>query len=251
MYPKATSEFIPVCREVAAGLQEGDGGAHLISVHPDPSVASSRFIHSEDWLAFNMIQTCIDYDQIHAAVTADYARAPAKPVVMAEGGYEGLEFGKLQTPHHIRMQAYWTQLAGGHHVYGHNEAWRKPLDWQEWLDAPGSQQLTQFKEIVTSLDGWWEMIPDQSIFLSGEGSGYRLNMAARSTSGGWILAYLSEACTFSIRLDSINASRRGRAFWINPVSGERQPVGIYQGQDTPSLTTLASWPDALLLLEAM
>src|SRR5579871_6371750 len=80
MYPRATEAYIPVCRELAAGLQEGDGGAHLISVHPDPSVASSSFMHDEPWLAFNMIQTCIDYDKIDEAVTTDYRRPPAKPV---------------------------------------------------------------------------------------------------------------------------------------------------------------------------
>ena len=86
------------------------------SDQPDPAVASSSFIHDEAWLAFNMIQTCTRYEQIPEAVAADYGRKPVKPVVMAEGGYEGLEFRRLQTAHHIRKQAYWSQLAGGHHI---------------------------------------------------------------------------------------------------------------------------------------
>ena len=102
MYPKAQESFVPVCRELAAGLREGDGGSHIVSVHPDPAVASSSFIHGEEWLAFNMIQTCTEYDRINEAVSADYAKTPVKPVIMAEGGYEGLEFGKLQTAHDIR-----------------------------------------------------------------------------------------------------------------------------------------------------
>jgi len=89
MYPQARETYAPVCRELAAGLLEGDGGRHLICVHPDPSVASSSFLHEEPWLAFNMIQTCISFDQIYSSVTADYMRKPIKPVVMAEGGYEG------------------------------------------------------------------------------------------------------------------------------------------------------------------
>ncbi|MCK4276385.1 MAG: DUF4038 domain-containing protein, partial [Phycisphaerae bacterium] len=141
MYPKAARGFIPVCRKLAAGLQEGDGGAHLLCVHPDPAVASSSFLHSEPWLAFNMIQTCTAYEKIYDAVIADYCRTPVKPVVMAEGGYEGMEFDKLQTPHDIRKQAYWTQLAGGYHVYGCNEAWTSPASWERWLEAPGAGQL--------------------------------------------------------------------------------------------------------------
>lgn len=250
MYPQATQEFIPVCREIAAGLQEGDDGAHLISVHPDPSVTSSSFIHDEAWLAFNMIQTCITYDQIHETVTADYNRAPVKPVVMAEGGYEGVEFGKLQTAHQVRQQAYWTQLAGGHHVYGHNDAWRSPSSWEKWLDSSGSSHLQVFKEIITSCDEWWNLIPDQSILASGAGSGYVLNTVARSATGRWILVYLSDSSTVAICLDAITASRRACAQWIDPTSGAREPAGMFATTNTQSFTCPQGWQDAILLVEA-
>ena len=250
MYPRATDEYVPVCRELAAGLREGDGSAHLISVHPDPSVASSSFMHNEDWLAFNMIQTCVDYDQIHAAVTADYQRTPAKPVVMAEGGYEGVEFDKLQTPHHIRKQAFWTHLAGGHHVYGHNDAWLHPQQWPEWLDAPGSRHLRAFKDIVTSCDGWWNPMPDQSVFVSGAGSGYALNTATRDAGGRWLMAYLSEPSTVSIRLDVLTASPRARAHWIDPVSGDRTLAGVFESASAQPFTSPPGWEDAVLLIEA-
>ena len=249
MYPTASDEFIPVCRELAAGLQEGDGGRHLICVHPDPSVASSSFLHNEPWLAFNMIQTCIDYDQIHATVSSDYQRTPVKPVIMAEGGYEGLEFNRLQTPHDIRKQAYWTQLAGGHHVYGHNDSWAAPAQWQSWLDAPGSTQLSVFRKVITSLEAWWELIPDPALFASGKGNGFALNSAARSGSDRWILAYLSESSTLSLRIDRLPARRRVRAVWIEPASGNRLPAGSYPAVEVVSFTTPAGWEDALLLAE--
>ncbi len=249
MYPRATAEYVPVCREIAAGLQEGDGGSHLISVHPDPAVASSSFLHDEPWLAFNMIQTCIEYDRIIEAVSADYQRTPPKPVVMAEGGYEGVEFGKLQEVHHIRKQAYWTQLAGGHHVYGHNDAWTAPLNWPAWIDAPGACHLRVFKDIFTSLPGWWHLVPDSSIIVSGAGRGYPLNVAARSAGGDWLVAYLSEPSTVSIRLEGITAGRLGKAHWIDPRTGDRLPAGEYPVGLTPSFTTPAGWEDALLFLE--
>ena len=249
MYPTASPEFIPVCRELAAGLQEGDRGNHLICVHPDPSVASSSFLHQEPWLAFNMIQTCIDYDQIHETVSADYALSPIKPVIMAEGGYEGLEFDKLQTAHHIRKQAFWTQLAGGHHVYGHNDAWTTPAAFETWLNAPSASQLRIFREIVTSLDGWWELVPDQTLFVSGAGAGYNLNTAARSPHGQWLIAYLSEPCSFSLRLESLSTERSAQAWWINPTNGERILDGSYPANNPVSFTTPTSWEDALLLVE--
>ncbi len=249
MYPNASAEFIPVCRELAAGLQEGDGGSHLICVHPDPSVASSSFLHHDPWLAFNMIQTCIDYDQIPATVSADYALMPAKPVVMAEGGYEGQEFDRLQTPHHIRKQAYWTQLSGGHHVYGHNDAWAFPAAWETWLTAPGAAHLQIFREVITSLAAWWDLVPDLSLFVSGLGSGFALNTAARSASGRWIIAYLSEPSCISLRLDSLVGSTFAQAWWIDPTSGERFSAGTHPISSLAAFETPSGWADAVLLVE--
>ena len=37
MYPRAEPASVPIVEELAAGLQEGDGRTHLITVHPDPS----------------------------------------------------------------------------------------------------------------------------------------------------------------------------------------------------------------------
>jgi len=249
MYPKAQKEFVSICRELAAGLQEGDGGTHLISVHPDPSVASSSFIHEEPWLSFNMIQTCMDYDQIQTTVRSDYQRLPVKPVVMAEGAYEGMEFGRIQTPHHIRKQAYWTQLAGGHHVYGHNDSWRSPQAWHQWLDSDGSRHLGVFKEIITSLEGWWTMVPDQSMLVTGRGSGYNLNMAARSGQGRWALIYLSEPSSIGVKLDGVLHAKQVFASWIDPRDGSYSPVRHVSVESVNPFTSPQGWEDALLLLK--
>lgn len=251
MYPQATDAFIPVCRELAAGLQEGDHGTHLISMHPDPSVASSSFMHDETWLAYNMIQTWNTYDQIHPAVTADYLRFPIKPVVLAEGGYEGVASNQLQKAHAIRKQAYWTQLAGGHYVYGHNDAWVAPQRWGEWIDAPGSIQLKVFKEIITSLDSWWDLVPDQSLFVSGEGSGFKLNTAARSADGRWMLIYLSEPGTVSIRLDEFPSSRQVKASWIDPTNGNHHWIDRFNHMGSILFALPTGWEDGLLLVEAL
>jgi hypothetical protein len=245
MYPRAEESYIPVCRELATGLQEGDGGNHLICVHPDPSVASSSFIHDEKWLAFNMIQTCIDYEKIYQAVTADYQRIPTKPVVMAEGGYEGIEFGKVQTALEIRRQAYWTQLSGGHHVYGHNQAWIEPTNWKQWIDAPGAGQLGVFREVITSLDEWWLANPDQSIFVQEKDP--NLHMAFRAARGNWVLAYLSKPTTISIRLKDVPAKDTILVTWIDPVNGSRTDTGIYRYENPIAFKTPTGWDDALIL----
>jgi hypothetical protein len=253
-YPEAKEEFVPILREIAAGLREGDGGAHLITCHPDPSVTSSSFIHTDDWLDFNMIQTCVDYGLICKMVGEDYARTPVKPTIMAEGGYEGLEFGRTQTALEIRKQAYWSYLAGGHHCYGHNDNWISPRTWRSWIDSPGAQSMTVCRRILTSLPRWWGMVPDQSLFVSGEGSWVFQNVAARSPAGNWALAYLVQVhqnspVTFSIAMDRACSGRALEAHWIAPTTGARTPIGRLPGAGVQDFTTPDGWDDALLLLE--
>ncbi len=248
MYPRAEASYIPVCRELAAGLQEGDAGRHLISVHPDPSVASSSFIHAEPWLAFNMIQTCITYEQIPEAVAADYARTPVKPVVMAEGGYEGVEFDRLQTPHDIRKQAFWSQLAGGHHVYGHNDAWTSPLAYEAWLDAPGARDLHTFREIFEGLDAWWTLVPDPKLLVSDGRSNALRAMAARAADARWTMIYLSEPCTVTVP-PGVPAVQDG-ALWVHPSSGQRRSARGSVTAAGIAFTCPEAWEDAVLLLEA-
>jgi hypothetical protein len=45
------------CRALARGLRRGDGGAHLITLHPPGGGrGSAAWFHGEDWLDFNMLQ---------------------------------------------------------------------------------------------------------------------------------------------------------------------------------------------------
>jgi len=150
-----------IAREFVAGLQEADGGSHLITYHPSGG-ASSSYFHHEDWLAANIIQTWADYLKIYPMVFSDYMRIPPKPVIMAEGAYEeGSEYPtKPITPLLVRKQAYWSYLAGGFHTYGHNDIWRKNPTWRQALDAPGARQMGILKKIFTARH-WWKLVPDQ------------------------------------------------------------------------------------------
>ena len=69
--------FEDVFRELARGLREGDGGAHLITYHPCGWRSSAQFFHAEDWLDFNMIETWTEWAKIYPAVVAD-ARSSAE-----------------------------------------------------------------------------------------------------------------------------------------------------------------------------
>jgi hypothetical protein len=249
MYPAAEAGYVPVLRELAAGLHEGDEGAHMICVHPDPAPASSSFIHDEPWLDFNMIQTWLHYELVHEMVAADYARTPPKPVVMAEGGYEGAQSGKVHTPHLVRKQAYWSCLAGGYHSYGYNDNWESPRTWRTWIESPGAAHVGVCRQVLTGLSEWWGRVPDQSLFAGGAGSGMTLNVAARSSARDWALAYLSSNAPATIRMDGVVAGAQAEASWIDPTSGARTPIGSFPCAERRTFSPPDGWEDALLLLE--
>jgi len=246
-----SSEYPEITQALAAGLQEGDGGAHLITFHPG-GVISSSSLPTENWLSYNTIQTWSDYWRIHALVLADYCRLPVKPVVLAEGAYEaGPEYpSRPITPLIVRKQAWWAFLAGGFHTYGHNDMWRKNPTWRESLDSPGARQMGILKQVLSSRE-WWTLAPDQSVIAFGTGSDKDLNAAARSTRGDWAILYLSTRSPVTVDFGKVTTSESVRATWINPETGESTLAGVFPNSGlrpfTPSLTS----EDAVLLLEAV
>ena len=251
MTPEAKPEFVPILRELAAGLHEGDGGTHLITFKPDPAPFSSSFIHGETWLDFDSMQTWKQVELIYPFVTKDYNLKPVKPVLMAEGAYEhGSEYGFDVTPLWIRRQAYYSYLAGGHHTYGHNDSWRVLPTWKQALDAPGATQLGILKKIFEGRKEWWNLVPDQDIFASGGNtSGQILNLAARHKDGRWIIAYLGGKAEFSITLDKLALAGRLSAFWIDPRDGKQEPIEKLSKTGLATFSTPEGWEDALLVLE--
>jgi hypothetical protein len=251
MTPEAQPDFVPVLRELAAGLREGDGGTHPITFKPDPAPYSSSFIHGESWLDFDSMQTWKSVELIYPIVTHDYNLKPVKPVLMAEGAYEaGSEYGFDVTPLWIRRQAYYSYLAGAHHTYGHNDSWRVLPTWKQALDAPGAVQLGILKKVFLDRKEWWKLVPDQTILASdGNTNGTVLNLAARHEAGKWVMVYLGSKASFSINLEKIRAVDTAKAFWIDPRSGNTVSIGSFQNAGAKSFSTPDGWEDAVLIVE--
>jgi CubicO group peptidase (beta-lactamase class C family) len=252
MTPEAKPEFVPILRELAAGLHEGDGGAHLITFKPDPAPYSSSFIHGEPWLDFDSMQTWKSVELIYPFITRDYHMEPAKPVLMAEGAYEhGSEYGFDVTPLWIRRQAYYSYLAGASHTYGHNDSWRVLPSWKQALDAAGARQLGILRKTIESLPEWWNLVPDPDIFdKGGNTQGQILNLAARHKDGKWVLVYMAAKAEVSIKLDKIGGAGQVNGVWFDPQDGKHEAIGKLSNTGTRSFTTPDGWEDALLILEA-
>lgn len=252
MAPEAKKKFVPILRELAAGLHEGDGGIHLITFKPDPAPYSSSFIHDENWLDFNSMQTWKSVELIYPMVTRDYNLKPVKPVLMGEGAYEqGSEYGFDVTPLWIRRQAYYSYLAGAHHTYGHNDSWRVLPTWKKALNAPGAVQMGVLRKIFLDRKEWWFLVPDQSIFAAGGNvNGQILNLAARHKDGKWVMVYLGSKISFSINMNKITSSNNVNAFWIDPKTGDSVAAGNFPNTGVKSFSTPDGWEDALLILES-
>jgi len=241
MYPHAVPASEPVIRAAVKGLLEGDGGTHLITTHPDPSPTSSSFMHTEFWLSFNTLQTwstdLMNYDM----VKADYARQPVKPVVDGEARYEE-EDGT--TPLQVRRAGYWACLAGGFYSYGHRDNWLSPETWRTWEDTPGTKQMKVLGDLFRSIE-WWQLVPDQSIFTDW----IKGNVAARSSRGDWILAYLTDKSSVNVKLSAITAADTASAWWVDPVTGARTSIGVFPTSRIKEFTPPGDWQDAILLIE--
>ena len=248
--PEAKDEFMPVLRELAAGLREGDGGRHLISAKPDPAPFSSSFIHAEPWLDFNAMQTWNAVRLIYPFVTKDYQLKPVKPVLMAEGAYEaGSEYGFEVTPLWVRRQAYYSYLAGAHHTYGHNDSWRILPSWKSALDSPGARQMGILRRLFEARTEWWLLAPDQSVFAAGgRTEGDILHLAARHQGGKWVMLYLADKAEFTVDLSKLSGTRV-RGFWCNPQSGEETAIEPLTNKGVKAFSTPEGWEDALLVLE--
>lgn len=89
MTPEAKPEFAHIVRELAAGLHEGDGGAHLITFKPDPPPHPAGFLHEELWLDFSVMQVWKWIERIYPVVTQESVHG-AKGMVVPRSRPDGV-----------------------------------------------------------------------------------------------------------------------------------------------------------------
>lgn len=157
----ANDEVLEIWRAMAAGLEKGDEGNHLITFHPRGGSSSSKSLHQEDWLDFNMYQSGHGqhFNNVYDYATNDLKLSPLKPTVDGEPAYEDIavkfweymDFSKQseqRTPngvldknhliqdksqfkegffddYDVRVHAYWNFLSGAcGYTYGNNAIWQ-------------------------------------------------------------------------------------------------------------------------------
>ena len=241
-----------ILRAMAEGLRRGDGGSHLITFHPPGGNGSSKWLHAEPWLDFNLRQNghAIDFTGRYDQTRADYDRTdPVKPVIDGEPVYEDhpVNFKPKELGHSVaadvRRALYWDLFSGAcGHTYGHHSVWqmyapgRKPINgplmpWFEAIDQPGAAQMQHGRRLIESRPVLTR-VPDDSVVVTGSvptsvpGAGTRRFVATRDTDGTYAFVYVPVGRPFSARMSAIKGAT-AKAWWFNPRTGKAEPIGEF------------------------
>ena len=238
-------------RAMAIGLRKGDGGAHLITLHPNGGRGSAQYFHDEPWLDFNMRQNGhgVEFTGHYDQTRIDYDRVPIKPVIDGEPIYEGhpVSFNAKEKGHSIaadtRRPLYWDLFSGAcGHTYGHHSVWqmyapgRQPVNnplmaWNQAIDQPGAVQMQYARQLLESRP-ILTRIPDDSVIAPSEvptsvpGAGTRRFVATRDSDGTFAMVYVPVGRPFSVRMDKI-AGPKVKSWWFNPRDGKATLIGKF------------------------
>ncbi|QDV39536.1 apiosidase-like domain-containing protein [Tautonia plasticadhaerens] len=225
---------------MAAGLAEGDGGAHLMTYHPRGPGRSSDLVHGADWLDFHMYQSSHASRELDNGLFAEHDRAlePARPTLDGEPRYEAIPVGfyfRNADPldrfdaFDVRRAAYWSLLAGAAgHTYGNNNVWqmwvpgRDPvlhadIPWWEAIDHPGAFQMRLVRRLFESRP-FEKLEPDPAMIVGGPTSGGAKVRAARARDGSFAFIYSPMGEPFAVD-DTRLSGRRIKQIWYDPRYG--------------------------------
>ena len=241
-----------VMRAMARGLRKGDGGTHLISLHPNGGAGSAGTFHNEPWLDFNMRQNGhdLEFTGRYDRTREDYNLMPPKPILDAEPIYEDhpVSFNAKKFGHSVaadvRRAAYWDLFGGAFgHTYGHHSMWQffdaakrdgvnSPLmPWTEAMEQPGAAQMQHARHLLESRP-FLTRVPDDAVIVETEiptampGAGTRHFAATRDESGSYAMVYAPVGRAFKVRMDKITGAKV-KAWWFNPRDGSATAIGEF------------------------
>lgn len=259
-------------RAMAAGIDEGAGRRVLKTYHPPGRYSTSAWLHAEEWLDFNTMQSGHGSGRDTAVwemITHDYTLTPTKPTLDSEPNYEDHPVSPWPKwnpanghfrDHDVRKQLYRSVFAGGCGVtYGHHSIWqfcgpRNPAinhadrTWLEAMVRPGAEQVKHLRALMASRP-FLSRIPDQNILAMEAGSvGHHLR-ATRDSNGSYLMVYLPITCPVSVHLTSLTGSTV-RGWWFDPRTGQIAHAGKLATAATPAtFTPPFDGPDWVLVVE--
>jgi hypothetical protein len=246
-------DFRAIWHAMAAGIEAGDGGRHLITYHPQGGRSSSEWFHDAPWLDFNMLQSSHGAKDVanYKMIAADYARQPPKPVLDGEPRYEDHpvnwqpELGWFDD-FDVRQAAYWALFAGAFgHTYGCHDIWqmltpeRKPVsfgrtDWRKAVEFPGAWQMGHVRRLMLSRP-FVSRVPDPALVAAGQGEGADHVEATRDRDGAYAFVYVPLGRPVTVDLTRLSGARV-KAWWFDPRTGAAEAAGEWPREGARAFT---------------
>jgi hypothetical protein len=224
------------------GIREaGDGRLFTMQLNPQSiSTQDPYWAQRVDW---NFVYT---YYPTYEVMLDAYDRQPTIPAVLGEANYEG-ENNQPQTPpttdETLRRQVLWALTSGAAGEFVGSDDWEFHDGWEQRLSTRALTQITQLRALFSTLE-WWRLVPDTANELVTAGRGTELTTgeakdvlendyvtAARTPEGNLAAIYLPTQRTISVNISAMAPGTQ--AAWIDPTSGERQPVPMSATFTTP------------------
>ena len=247
--PVETDLHREILRATARGLRRGDGGAHLVTLHPTGGEGSSKYFPDEAWLDFHMRQNGHEpeYTGRYDQTRADWDRTPTKPVLDAEPIYEDhpISFDAKKHGHSVatdvRRALYWDLFGGAFgHTYGHHSVWqmwtpeRKPINdpllpWTEAIAQPGAAQMQHGRRLLESRP-FLTRVPDDSVIVPSRvptavpGAGRYRFVGTSDEKGRYAMVYAPVGRPFAVRMSAVSGARV-KAWWFDPREGRATAIG--------------------------
>lgn len=177
-----TLEHHEIVGEMVRGIKSS-GADQLMTLHPRGESSSSLYVHSLDWMDFNMIQT--GHGKVARDVVSfienDYKLMPTKPTINGEPLYEDIPIrfdgvNGFYDDFDVRIAAYRSVFSGAlGHTYGNNSVWAMIdgdeigeffiMSWRDALDRPGASHMQHLKNLMLSYD-FFSRTPANSIITN-------------------------------------------------------------------------------------
>jgi hypothetical protein len=233
-----TKLHFDIIASMVQGLKQG-GATQLMTFHPPGCDSSSRQLHHEAWLDFNMIQSGHGEREItnDRRVQQDYDRKPVKPTLDAEPCYEDIPVG-FKGEHgyfdaaDVRKAAYYALFSGAlGHTYGHHSIWSMYqgaddllesnsqgdyfiMSWGEALHRPGAKQMKHARALLENELGP-DLRPNLQLIHSNRTGANRM-MALQNRYNAYI--YLPNGLYVDVVMGYIEG-KQVRGAWFCPRTG--------------------------------
>lgn len=260
-------------RALAKGIADGTNGKADLKGETDYSTtlmtyhcfaSSSKWFQKDDWLDFNMwgsYHAEVNNSRSYEQTMTDWAFSDPKPTINGEPCYEGaginyaIDDNGYFTSTDVRMAAYWSVFSGAAgFTYGAEPIWqfndetRKMLsskiltNWREALNLPGASQLGILRKLIESRP-FLDLVPDQSLIESGQGTCGSYSCAIRGKSYAYI--YIPTGNNTTIRMGKISGNNV-TASWFNPRSGRMTKIGEFENSgkhsfEVPGMSKEMDW----------